>query len=175
MRRTGVLVIIGFILIIYIGLGFVYWQQGTQQKEFTEQINKLSLILARPLPDITELQAEYDKTNQALAPMEDSEAINRLVSIAEKSGISIGANATDEFKVPPAKISSQRVGGSDYKLLSFKGVSVSGNYSDVITFINDLDSGETLETMVLTKLTLSNIEYWAEIRATTDVNIYTNP
>ena len=52
---------------------------------------------------------------------------------------------------------------------------MSGNYIDVMAFIADLDSGETLETMVLTRVQLTKIggEGWTEAQATVDVSIYT--
>ncbi len=176
MRRTGVMVIIGIILFIYIGLGFVYWQQGAQQKEFTEQTAKLRAVLARPLPPITELQAGREAANTALAtPKTDIEAIALLVGIAKKSGIDTGENA-GRFSVPPVTPGSRTVGGGSYQLLSFKGISVQGNYDSVMAFIVDLDSGETLENMVLTMVKL-NVEggEQAEAQATVDVDIYTKP
>ncbi len=172
MRRTGVLVIIGIILIIYIGLGFVYWQQGAQQKESTEQTAKLTAVLARPLPPITELQAEYDKAKLALAPMTDNESINKLVSIAKKSGINTDAGA-GKFRVPSVTPGSRKVGGGNYQVFSFKGISVQGDYDSVMAFIADLDSGKTLENMVLTMVKLN--PGGAEAQATLDVDIYTKP
>jgi hypothetical protein len=176
MRRTAVLFIIGFILIIYISLGFVYWQQGAQQREFMAQITKLSAILAKPLPPITELQAECETANKALAPMTDKEAIDTLVSIAEKSGINTDENA-GKFSVPQVILGSRTVGGGNYPLMSFRGISVSGNYSNVMAFINDLDSGETLENMVLTAVNLNKVGggEWAEAQAIVDVDIYIKP
>jgi len=176
MRRTAVLFIVGIILIIYIGLGFVYWQQGAQQREFMTQITKLSAILAKPLPPIAELQAECETANKALAPMTDKEAIDTLVSIAEKSGINTDEN-TGKFSIPQVILGSRTVGGGNYPLMSFKGISVSGNYSNVMAFINDLDSGETLKTMVLTAVNLNKVGggEWAEAQAIVDVDIYIKP
>jgi hypothetical protein len=178
MRRTGVLVIIGFILIIYISLGFLYWQQGAQQTESTAQINKLSAVLDKPLSPITELQAECDNVTRALAPMTDIDAIDTLLSIAKKSGINTDENA-GKFSVPPVTTGSRNVGSGNYRLLSFKGISVSGNYTDVMAFIIDLDSGKTLENMVLTAVILNKVGggEWAEAeaQAIVDVDIYTKP
>ncbi|MFC2071420.1 hypothetical protein ACFLUU_01695 [Chloroflexota bacterium] len=175
-RRTGVLFIIGIILISYIGLGFLYWQQGAQQEEFTKQITKLTPVLAKPLPDITELQEEQEDAKDALAPMTDSEAIEKLLSIADKSGIDTDNN-TGKFIVPPVTNSQKTVGGGSYQLLSFNGISVSGNYTNVMAFITDLDSGETFETMVLTMVELKEVmdKGWAEAQATVNVDIYTKP
>ena len=50
---------------------------------------------------------------------------------------------------------------------------VQGNYDNVIAFISDLDSGATMETMVLTRVTISEVDGKIETRATVDVDIYT--
>ncbi len=162
-------------MIVYIAIGFVYFQQGAQQREFEDQVVKLSAVVAKSLPPITELQAEYDNvTLVALAPMTDSDAIALLVSIAEKSGIDISESA-GKFSVPTATRSQKKVGGGNYQILSFNGISVSGNYTNVMDFISDLDSGETLATMVLKRVEISQMELAGETSATVDVDIYTKP
>lgn len=183
-RRTGVLFIIGVILIIYIYLGFVYWQQDAKQTELTEQTAKLTAVLVKPLPSIEKLQAEQEAAKQALAPMTDIKAIAILVSIAEKSGIDTDNN-TGKFRVPSVTFGSTTVGGGNYPLMSFNGISVSGNYTDVMAFIADLHSGETLGpdgrdiVMVLTMVKLNKVGdgEWAETetQASVNVDIYTKP
>jgi len=177
-RQSGVIVLIGFFLIIYIAFGFVYWQQGSQQRELEKQSANMSLILIKPLPSEEELQAEYDEVNLALAPMTDSDAIAILVGIAEKSGID-----TDSGKlvVPQAKSKEEKVGGGTYQVFSFTNISVQGDYGNVMAFISDLDSGETQETMVLKRVDIRQIEVkgegagvtTTETRATLDVDLYT--
>ena len=99
---TGTLVIAGFIVIIYIAFGFLYLQQGAQQREFEEQITKLTPVVSRPLPSAEQLQTEYKAINDALAPMTDQDTVGTIVAIAEKSGIDIDPGA-DKFHVPSAK------------------------------------------------------------------------
>ena len=179
-RQSAVLVLIGFFLIIYIAFGFVYFQQSSQQKELEEQTTNISLILTKPLPNIEKLQAEYDEVSQSLAPMTDSKVIAMLVSIAEESGIDIDESA-GKFRVPSAAVREEKVGEGNYEVLSFKNISVQGNYNNVMAFISDLDSGETLKTMVLKRVTISQIEIKGEGEeepkietvATLDVDIYT--
>ena len=151
---SGGLFLGGFILIIYIALGFVYLQQGGQQKEFEEQIASLSLIIARPLPSVEKLQAEYDEVNTALAPMTNRAAIAMLVGIAEESGIDIAPDS-GKFRVPSAAFSQANMGGGTYRVLSFSGIRVQGDHNSVTAFISDLDSGKTLETMVLKSIQTS--------------------
>ena len=179
-RQSGVIVLIGFFLIIYIAFGFVYWQQGSQQRELEKQSANMSLILIKPLPSEEELQAEYDEVNLALAPMTDSDAIAILVGIAEKSGIDVDPDS-GKLVVPSAQVGEEKVGGGTYQVFSFKNISVQGDYVNVMAFISDLDSGETQETIVLKKVAISQIEVKGEgagetrteTRATLDIDLYT--
>ncbi len=157
LRHAGVLFLIGILLIIYIAFGFLYLQQGSQQKELDEQITKLSLVVSKPATVGEELQAEYDEVNLSLTPMSNTDAIALLVSIAEESGIDV-SEAGSKFRVPSAGISQVKVGGGTYRLVSFKNISVQGDYDSVMAFLSDLDSGKTLETMVLRKVATSEKE-----------------
>ncbi len=177
-RHSGVLLFIGFLLIIYIAFGFVYWQQSLEQKSLEEQVAKVSLIVAKPLADKEELKADYDEVNNALAPMEDEDAIAIIVGIAEKSGIDTDS---DKLSVPSAAVKEEKVGGGTYQVFSFTNISVQGSYSNVMAFISDLDSGETQETMVLKRVNINQIEVKGEgeevtrteTKATLDVDLYT--
>ena len=182
-RQSGVLVLIGFFLIIYIAFGFVYWQQGSEQRELEEQSAKISRIVAQPLPPKEELQEEYDKVNSALTLITDSgDAIATLVGIAEKSGIDVDPDS-GKLVVPSAEVGEEKVGGGTYQVFSFKNISVQGDYGNVMAFISDLDSGETQETIVLRRVDIRQIEVkgegegvtTTETVATLDVDLYTKP
>ena len=190
-RQSGVLLFIGFLLIIYIAFGFVYWQQGLKQKDREEQVANISGIVAKELPNKEELQADYDEVNSALA-MEDVEisideditmdtkAITIIVGIAEESGIDVAPDS-DKLIVPSAAVREETVGGSTYQVFSFTNISAQGDYDSVMAFISDLDSGETRETMVLKRITINQIEVKGEgeeetrteTKATLDVDLYT--
>ena len=192
-RQSGVLLLIGFFLIIYIAFGFVYFQQSSKQGDLEEQVARISLIVAKPLASKEKLQADYDEVNSALASVTDSsDAIATIVDIAEKSGIDV-TPGSDKLIVPSAAVREEKVGGDTYQVFSFKNVSVQGSYDNVIAFISDLDSGETQKTMVLKKVTINQIEVKVEgeeategeekvevevgtrieARATLDVDLYT--
>jgi len=179
-RQSGVLLLIGIFLIIYIAFGFVYWQQNSEQKDLEEQTANISLIVAKPLASKEELQAEYDAANLSLAPMTASEAIAILVDIAEKSGIDVDPDS-DKLRVPSATVSEEKVGGGTYQVFAFKNVSAQGDYDSVIAFIADLDLGETQKTMVLKRVNIRQIEVKGEGEeetrtetvATLDVDLYT--
>ncbi len=181
-RHSGVLLFIGFILIIYVAFGFVYWQQGLKQKGLEEQVAKLSLIVNKPLASKEELKEEYDKVNDALAPMEDEDAIAMLVGIAEESGINVAPDS-DKLIVPSVKEEDVQVGGGTYQVFSFKSLSVQGSYENVMAFISNLDSGTTRKTLVLKRVDIRQVEVqdesgertWIETQATLDVDLYTKP
>ncbi len=182
-RQSGVLLSIGFLLIIYIAFGFVYWQQSLKHKELEEQNAKISLIVAKPLASKEKLKAESDEVDSALASMTASDAIAMLVSIAEKSGIDVTPDS-DNLIVPSAREEAVTVGEGTYQVFSFKNISVQGDYENVMAFISDLDSGTTQETMVLKRVTINQIEIKVEgeegeeetrteTKATLDVDLYT--
>jgi hypothetical protein len=153
---TGVLFFAGFVVIIYVAFGFLYLQQGAQQREFEKQIATLSPIVLRPLPSDENLRAEYNEVNQALAPMTDQATVGIIVDIAEKSGIDIDP-ASGKLVIRPATVSHAEIGGSKYRLVSLNNIRVQGDYDNVMAFISDLDSGETLGTMVLNRVSISEV------------------
>ena len=157
LRRMGFLFLIGFLLIIYIAFGFIYLQQAPQQRELKEQITKLSLVVAKPLPSAEKLRAEYEEVNLSLAPMTDKDAIAKLVGIAEESGIDVDPES-GKFRVPSAARREEKMGGGSYQVLSFRNISVQADYDNVMAFISDLDSGKTLKTMVLKRVATSQKE-----------------
>ncbi len=154
---SGFLVLSGFFVIVYIALGVLYLQQGMQQKELDKQIAKISVIVAKSLPSDEKLRAEYDEVNRSLSPMTDSAAIAVIVGIADKSGIDIDAGS-GKFRVPSAKFGEVKMGEVTYQLLSFSSISVQGDHENVMAFISDLDSGETLKTMVLKRVATAPVE-----------------
>ena len=114
------------------------------------------------------------EANSALAPIEDSEAIAIIVGIAEKNGIDIDPENSD-LRIPAAAIHWEEIAGNRYQVLSFRNIQLQGDYEDVMAFISDLDSQETLKTMILTGVVIKQIEAYdeAETVATVDVDIYT--
>jgi hypothetical protein len=145
---TGALFLGLFILLIYIALGFFYFQQGTKQRDLQAQIVKLGAIIAKPLSSREELQAQYNNVTSNLTPMTDKDYIATLVNLAEKSGIDV-TEKSKKFLVPPATYSNTKVGGDTYQLISFKKIYVQGDYDSIMNFISRLDSGAALKTMVL--------------------------
>jgi len=156
--RMAFLVIIGVCLIIYIGVGIVYLQQGPKQKNLQEQINKTAVIVQKPLPDMKKLQAEYEAVQQALAPMSIPEVLEVIVDIAEKNGIDVDPSSGRFHIPPPPGPQAKKIGEGTYQILSIGGIKAQGDYESVMAFISDLDSGKTLETMLLRRVELNQIE-----------------
>ncbi len=159
LRRTGFLILVGIVVFIGAGLGFVYFQQGQEQRNLEEQISNLETVLSRPLPGAEKLQVEYEEVNLALTPLAVPDALEMLVGIARESGIDTDP-ASGKFDIPPASITvkEEKVGGGSYQVLSFGNINVQGDYTNVMAFIADLDSGKTLETMVLKNVDISQTE-----------------
>lgn len=170
LRRSGFVLLIGCLLIIYIALGFIYFQQGPLQRKLDEQIAKLTVVVSKPLPNIKELQTGYDNVTRSLSA-NISESLDELVDIAEKSGIDVDPDS-DKLYIPPVLVTKEKVGGGNYQVLSFRNIRVQGNYDNVTAFISALDSSES-KTMVLKRVGISLVE--DETTANLDVYIYTKP
>ena len=157
-RRMGFLVLIGILIIIYIALGFVYLQQGTKQADLNEQITKISIIVSKPLPGAEKLRAEYDEMNLSLSPLAVPEVLEAIVNIASENGINVNPEA-GKFNIPPPWNPVERkVGEGSYLVLSVGSIMVQGDYENVMAFISDLDSGETMKNMVLRKVDIRQVE-----------------
>lgn len=178
-RRMGFLLIVGFLAIICVALAIVYLQQEVKQRGLEEQVNKMSLTLLKPMPSIEELQTEYDEVNRSLSPLTREGVldiygyIDKIVGIAEENGIDVDSES-GKLSIPPQNVVGEKtVGGGNYQVLSFGDIRVQGDYDNVMAFISSLESGETLETLVLKEVATSQIEFmvgeeeearWAEFR-----------
>ncbi len=153
--RMGFLIVVGIFLIIYVALGFLYFQQGAKQEDLRERINNLRIVVSKPLPSVEKLKAGYDEVNRSLSPLELPAAIAVLVGIAEESGINVDP-ASGKFNVPaPGGTVKQTVGEGTYQVLPFTNIKVQGDYDSVMAFLSDLDSGKTMKTMVLKNANIS--------------------
>ncbi len=158
LRRMGFLILVGVCLIIYIGLGIIYVQQGVKQKDLEKEITKVSIIVSKPMPSAEKLKAEYDEVNRSLAPLAAPVVLDIIVGIARESGIDVDP-ASGKFNIsPPGNPATQKVGEGSYQVLALKRIQVQGDYDSVMAFISDLDSGKTLETMLLKGVNISQTE-----------------
>ena len=115
-RGTGLLIIIGIIVIIYLGLGFTYVQQGMGQKVLDEEIQQLTQWVAQPIPPAENLQAEYDKATRDLAPMAASDVVVIILNLAREHGIDVNPEG-EKFSIPsPGTPVTQIVGDGEYQV-----------------------------------------------------------
>ena len=136
--QTAFLVFMGLILIVYLGMGFLYLQQDPQQKDYQDKTDKLTAILRSPIPSFTELQAAYDNVMGSLTPLADNVTIALLVGVAKAHGIDV-SEESGKFQVP---VPSHSAGA--YRITSFKGVHVEGSFDNVTALISVLDSNKPL-------------------------------
>ena len=163
LRRTGLLILIGIFLIIYLGLGALFIQQGPAQKKLNDQITQQSVVAAKALPPADKLKAEADAVKVALAPLTDYAMLEILVKIARQSGINVDDTEAKKFSVPPAgKATEVKIGEGKYQVMPIKNIKVQGAYDNVMKFVADLDAGTTLKTMVLRKAVISEVEIMFE-------------
>jgi len=157
----GMLLFIGFVVLVYTAIGIIYFQEVNKQRNWAEQINQLEVVLAKPLPSAEKLKAEYDTISHSIAPLTVPDILAKLVGFAEESGISVDPDA-GKFNIPPINPQSayrlEQVGQSNYQVLSLKNIHVQGDYEQVMAFISNLDGGNALETMMLRKVDLNQIE-----------------
>ncbi|MBU2535273.1 MAG: hypothetical protein KKD83_03780 [Chloroflexi bacterium] len=158
-RRMGFAVIVGVCIIIYVGLGTVYLQQGPKLKNLEEQIRKTMLVVNKPLPSMEELQAKYDAVNTALEPMETPQALEAIVDIARKSGIDVNPESGKLRINAPGKPQNKKLAGGTYQILPFGDIRAQGDFDTVMNFISDLDTGSSLETMILKRVEFD----WAQV------------
>ena len=164
LRNTGIPLIIGIILIGYIALGLVYWQQKSMQTTLEGQIAKISQVTSRPMASAEKLKADNKAVNDALASVGDEHAaVSLLVNIARKSGINVDTSA-GKLTIPSPTLGTAKVGGDTFGLISFRTVSIVGSDSSVMSLLSDMDSGKTLESMVLKRAVVkySNIPFTEE-------------
>ena len=153
-RRVGFMVIVGVCVIIYIGLGIVYLQQGPKQKDLEDKINKTMAVVSKPLPSMEQLQAKYDAVNAALEPMETPEALKVIVDIARDNGIDVEPESGKFDINPPSAPKKTKMAQRTYSVLSFSNIRAQDDFDTVMNFISDLDAGSTLETMTVRTVNL---------------------
>ena len=160
-RRVGFMVVIGVCVIIYIGLGIVYLQQGPKQKDLEDKINKTMAVVSKPLPSMEQLQAKYDAVNEALEPMETPEALEVIVDIARDNGIDVEPEGGKFYINPPSAPKKTKMAQRTYSVLSFSNIRAQDDFDTVMNFIANFDAGSTpeTETMIVRKVDLS----WVQI------------
>ncbi|MBN1643521.1 MAG: hypothetical protein JW856_01685 [Dehalococcoidales bacterium] len=174
-RGTGFVILVGIVFIIYIAFAILYFQQAPKQKDFSEQIASLQIIVNKPLPNTEKLMQEYDQATNALIPIMVPSTLSKIVSLEERtemdpqeaaylnildkiiaaardSGLDVD-ETSGKFTIPaptaPVKV---KVGSGQFQVLSLKGLKIRGAYDSVMEFIRRLDKGEIISTLALKKV-----------------------
>ncbi|MFC1903784.1 hypothetical protein ACFLW9_02755 [Chloroflexota bacterium] len=156
--RMAFLLILGVCVVTYVALGIFYWQQEGKQRVLEEQIAKTAAIVSKPLPSTEKLYDEYDKVNISLTPLEISEALDKVVGIAEENGINVDPRSQMFIIPPPSPPGERKIGENTYQVLALRDIKVQGSHESVMAFISDLDTGKTLPTMVLEEVSISFVD-----------------
>ncbi len=173
LRSMGLVLIIPILVVIIVALGALYMQQKGREGALQEQINKLQLTLLKPVASTAELEEDYRAVNSSLSPLTDKAALDIIIGIARESGIDVNPES-GKLVIPPQNVlREENVGGGTYHVMSFKNMTVRGDYENVIAFILNLESGEALKTMVLRGVSIQQYEQEDETIATIDIDIYT--
>ncbi len=182
LRHSGVILIVGFLVITNVALVILYLTQGPKQSEINNQIVSANRLLANPLPSDREMQAQYGEVQASLASVTGKDAFNIIVGIARNSGIDVSPDSS-KLTIPSFQVRKEKIGDSAYEVLSFKGIKAQGDQNSLMTLISNLDSGKTYKTMVLKKVSVNQTEVKGgakeetkiETAVTMDVDIYTKP
>jgi len=147
-------------------------QQQARADELRDQITQMQTTLSRPLSSAAELKADYAEVNSALAPLTDTQIIDIIISVAEESGIDVNPESGNLVIPPQSELRGEKLGESIYHVMSFKNVTIRGDYENIVAFISSLESGEALATLVLTGVTIGQYEEETGIVATIDIDIF---
>jgi len=131
-------------------------------------------IKLEPKFQYIDMSTVYYEVDQAPSRLPIPNLLSTLVSIAEASGIDVSLDA-GKLKIPPPSLPREvKTGQGSYQFFSFKDIRVQGDYENVIAFISNLDSGKTLKTAILARVSISQLEVNSKIEtiAIVDVDIY---
>jgi len=153
---THPLVIIGVILIVCTAFGIVYLRQVQTQQGLSSEIALANVLLQQTsteqlTEELEQVQAHLDEVQGSFlseSEVREVDIIDAVYEGALETGVQVASIQT-------AGVTSEKVGGSTYKILQFK-VLVKGTLAQVLNFISALDSeSEGLETLILSKASIS--------------------
>ena len=155
LRRIGALFVLGFVLLICLALGVVYFQQTVKQKELRDQVARLALTINQPLAGAEQLKSDYEEVLNSI-PTPDSKAIiEMIVDVARSSGIDVSAESA-KFLIPPQSVANDtKVGDIIFQKITFRDIKAQGGYDKVMNFVANLEAGSILKTAVVTAANIS--------------------
>jgi hypothetical protein len=156
--RLVFLVLIGLVVIIYVALGFLFIQQGPIRDNLAQQITQIETVVNKPLASIEKLRTDNARINETLALVSSQVILDKVTATARESGINIEP-AAGYFTFPAAgSPRTLKVGTRNYRVIAFSGITVKGEYNQVMGFIKRLDSGQVLPNLVLKMVSIEDVE-----------------
>ena len=168
-------ILIGLFLIIYAGMGVIYFQQQQEQSDLEVLIDQRQATVSQPVELSEEEKAKYEAAQQAIPTTlvnEDDirkfreDLIEQIQDISEEpqSDVDITSFTYNDG------LKAEKVGESNYQVMLFQ-INIKGDHDNVMAFISILDSMTELKTFVLQGL---NITIGTEqTEAKLDFGIYT--
>ncbi len=162
-------ILLGFFLIVSIGLGIVYFQQRQAQRALDAQITQLRGVISSRVVISAELEARYEEAGQAVpTELATEDVVLAVNSIAEANGFDVSFTSK-EVTISSAGTRKERIQGTDYQVMLFN-MTIVGEYGKVVDAILDLDSMPTLKTMAIEGLNIEIGQY--ETKAQLSFGVY---
>ncbi|MBI4334615.1 MAG: hypothetical protein HY673_25450 [Chloroflexi bacterium] len=163
---------VGFLLSICVGFATVYFQQQAVQDRLKTDIALKTQQVAVPAAPDPRMQEYYQVVEKSIpVAIKAEDIISAVLNTASKSGFSVEQEDTIISVTAKPGVKKDKVGKTDYEILSFSIAGIEGEYRKVMSFITNLYSEPGLETLVLEKVNLA----WAKeslVKVTIDFIVY---
>lgn len=147
--RSIFLIVNGLVIIVLIGLAVLYFQNASNQNGLWEQIAQIKAVVAKPLASMDKLRADYKIANEALTVTSSQIVLEKIKATAAECGIDVNQNAGTFIFNASGAPKIVKVGKNSYQAIPFNGIQVKGEYKNVMEFVNKIDGGYVLSTLVL--------------------------
>jgi hypothetical protein len=162
-------VVAGLLLILYVALAAVYWQQRSQQGPILDQLTQLSRVVNRPREGLEGLKVQVIEA-RALIPqdLKETDVYPAIRALAAENGVVVKSQTV-------GKETQDKTGDTVYRVIPFS-IQVGGEgvtYQQVVDFIANLETQHRLPTLVIDSAAISQSEGTAS--ASIDFRVYVQP
>ena len=166
-------VLIGIFVLIIAGMGIVYFQQRRVQGSLQPQINQIRETVLNTVHITDELRTEYAEALDAIpTELETDDVIEIVLGIAEANGFDVSVDSSDiDAIIPEDSPRKEKIRGTEYQVFVFE-MTISGEYTKLMGFVQDMDSTTELMTMVIQTLKLQKMDQ-TEVTAILTFGVYT--
>ncbi|GEM_PF-2669267 len=168
--RVVMPIIIGLLAIVLAGLGVIYYQQQREQSALAEQKTLQSNVIESFTEREAAFEAELEQTQAEFNSMEAAFLEELTENDVYKAVLLLAQDANVTVDMKPGSETTEKVEGIEYRVLNFT-LSVSGGYYNVLSFIQTLDSQQTLLGSLMVK-GLSVKMSSSDTRASVDCKVY---